>query len=224
MSTKPSKILSSLALVTVVIVTAAFSPAGEPPVRAGGTAPSGDVNFSVLGELPVSTDGTVSVESLDALTAGRASAVMKRRSLEPIDSGELKVDGPVVAVTGTSPVVHSWPDVNKRYTPLRKNVNAKINSKHNVTYKVARATTKYPAPGKAWKVSGTKWNYETKVNQVKCSGWWVFEKCKVARTVWALSSVDFRKLSDKRPYGVVTTYCKGISGKCPDFVKNALNT
>lgn len=46
--------------------------------------------------------------------------------------------------------------------------------------------------------------------------------CKVVRTVWVRTIVDFRSYQGDK-YGVVTAYCEGIDGKCPDFVKNALN-
>jgi hypothetical protein len=103
---------------------------------------------------------------------------------------------------------------------LRRNVDQKIRDKHNVTWATARAASKH---GKSVFVAGTKWQYTIKVQELKCN--WLRTQCKkTGKSTTVLTSIDFRKVTDKRPYGVVTTYCVGIQGKCPDYVKKSLNT
>lgn len=97
----------------------------------------------------------------------------------------------------------------------------KIYWKHNLTIPAVRATTKYPA--NVSKVGGTTYNYDTPVNHVRCSGWWVFRKCKVVETLTVRAGHDFRKLRDGKPFGIVTAFCVNIPGRCPDWVKNAAN-
>lgn len=171
---------------------------------------AGTTTFSVFGALKVDASQAVEPGELARLTQDAVPSLGSERSL-------------AVMATGTSPTAYAWTDFKGRYTPLRQSVVSKLQTKHNVTWKVARAVTKYPAPGGARLVSGTKWNYETPVSEIKCSGWWVFRSCKVVRTVQVIGSVDFRTLADGSPYGVVTTYCDGYDGMCPDFVKNAVN-
>lgn len=43
------------------------------------------------------------------------------------------------------------------------------------------------------------------------------------RSVTVRTVVDFRAYDSGGTYGVVTAYCEGIDGACPDFVKNVLN-
>jgi len=167
-------------------------------------------SFGVFGELEVAVDRSVALQDLEALALGAGSSGVSSTSL-------------AAPMASASPTAYAWTDFKGRYTPLRQNVVTKLQSKHNVTWKVARAVTKYPAPGGAKLVAGSKWNYETPVSEVTCSGWWVFRSCKVVRTVQVIGSVDFRSLADGSPYGVVTTFCDGYDGMCPDFVKNAVN-
>lgn len=199
-----------------------------PSASAGTSSTATPVTISVFGELPVTAEGTVSIADLDRATNGLATSEIERggtpQAVEADSStpNSFGIDASAVA-QATSPIRYSWQDYKNRYTPIRANVLTKIETKHNVTYKVARATTKYPAPGQAGPGGGTSWSYRTPVHEVKCSGWWIFRTCKVVRTVWVKAVVDFRRLSDNRPYGVVTTYCEIGMDRCPDFVKNALN-
>lgn len=127
-----------------------------------------------------------------------------------------------MVATANAPVLYSWRELDNKLVTLRSNINDKIVNTHNVNYRVARATTRYPKS--KWFVSGSKYNYSTPVNEVGCSGilWW--RKCTVVRTVTVMAGVDFRtNTSDGRPFGVTTTYCQGFPGRCPDFVKSALN-
>ena len=100
--------------------------------------------------------------------------------------------------------------------------DAKIQGKHNMSYKTAWATTRYPQPGYPTGAGGSALEYRTPVYHVTCSGWWIFRKCKVVETVTSRAVVDFRKLSDGWAFGVVTNYAIGYV-RAPDWVKNAIN-
>lgn len=46
----------------------------------------------------------------------------------------------------------------------------------------------------------------------------------MAKTLTVEAVVDYRSLgAGKLTYGVVTTYCVGVAGACPSWVKNAIN-
>lgn len=100
----------------------------------------------------------------------------------------------------------------------------KVTGKHNLTLRAVRATTKYPRPvGGKTHISGSKYEYRTDVLHVECSGVWIFKRCKVTDRKTILVAADFRQITDGKPFGVVTAYCEGVSGKCPDWVKNSIN-
>jgi hypothetical protein len=100
--------------------------------------------------------------------------------------------------------------------------DAKIQGKHNMNYKTAWATTRYPQPGYPVGAGGSSLEYRTPVYHVKCSGWWIFRTCRIVETVTSRAVVDFRKLSDGWAFGVVTNYAIGYV-RAPDWVKNAIN-
>ncbi|MCQ8773105.1 hypothetical protein [Streptomyces telluris] len=104
---------------------------------------------------------------------------------------------------------------------------AKIEQKHNLTMKAVEATTKYPRPGAAGKQKFAgypdTWNYFTDVLHVKCSGWWIFRTCRVDKVQPVRAGVDFSFKVPMLPKGVITAYCEGVQGRCPDWVKNAVN-
>ncbi|MCC2276692.1 MULTISPECIES: hypothetical protein [Streptomyces] len=103
----------------------------------------------------------------------------------------------------------------------------KIEQKHNLTMKAVRATTQYPRPGAAGKqqMNGrpNTYNYFTDVLHVKCSGWWIFKTCRVDKVQAVRAGVDFGAQIPMLPKGVITAYCEGVQGRCPDWVKNAIN-
>ena len=204
-----------------------------------------EVSFAVVGDMDVVVGETVEATDLEkvGVEEGVAEAVLEEPetvpelllpeeaalpSYQPVLQSQQQFVASTVAAprvmlaAANSPVLYSWLDRDSRTVTLRSNINTKIVNTHNVNYRVARATTKYPQH--KWFVSGTKYNYSTPVNEVRCSGilWW--RTCKVVRTVTVMAGVDFRtNTSDGRPFGVTTTYCQGYAGACPDFVKNALN-
>lgn len=100
--------------------------------------------------------------------------------------------------------------------------NAKVEQKHNLTDKVVHFVTKHPFV--QYHISGLKWNYISwDVHHIKCSGWGPWRKCRSVEKTSVLVSHDFRGLSDGKPFGTVTAYCQTYEGKCPSWVKNALN-
>ncbi|MGW2252906.1 hypothetical protein ACWCXH_22290 [Kitasatospora sp. NPDC001660] len=120
-------------------------------------------------------------------------------------------------------LVASWTSSDHRTVNLRQG-NAswgytKIQQKHNLNVGAVRATTRYPAPGWPKKQANPdSWNYVTRVDHVRCSGWLWWRKCTV---------VDFTNVQVTVNYGnakgVITAYCIGYADRCPDWVKNAAN-
>jgi hypothetical protein len=95
----------------------------------------------------------------------------------------------------------------------------KISKYHNLSVAAVRTVTKYPQ--RRAHVAGQKYNYYTPVEHVRCSGWWVFRRCKVVEAVQVTVGVDFRSVGTGS-FGVVTAFCSG-STRCPDWVKQAAN-
>jgi hypothetical protein len=121
-------------------------------------------------------------------------------------------------------LVASWTSSNHRTVNLRKGDGRgwgydKIVQKHNLNVAAIRATTRYPAPGFPVKQANPdSWNYVTKVNHVRCSGWLLWRTCKVVESRDVQVTVNYGNAK-----GVITAYCLGIDGRCPDWVKNAAN-
>ncbi|GAA5226981.1 hypothetical protein GCM10025778_15140 [Paeniglutamicibacter antarcticus] len=188
--------------------------------------------FSVVGDLGYSVGDEVNGDQLATIGVSETSITQFNSTPSAVAAvNQVAVaDAPyagdptallVAEAAAHAPVQYTWKDNAGKTVNLRSNVNTKIVNKHNLTWKVARTTTKYPAR-KSFQ-SGTSWRFETPVYRVTCSGVWIFRKCKVAQTVTVRAAVDYRtNTSDGRPYGVVTTYCLGYT-LCPSFVKNALN-
>lgn len=177
------------------------------------TTPSADETFSIVGRPDLGVG--------DVVDDGARVPQSGRRAGSESKNGDLTQA--VVTSASASPVAYSWRDVTGRTVNLRSNVHAKIVSKHNVTWRVARAVTQYPETSQYGVRTRTDGEYRTPVHEIQCTGalWW--RKCRVVRTVSLFARVDFRTdTSDRRGYGVVTTYCEGMTA-CPDFVKNALN-
>ena len=125
-------------------------------------------------------------------------------------------------IQANAPVSHYWINREGRTINLRRNIKTKIESKHNLTWRVPRAVTNYYS--KKYYVNGQKYTYEAKVHHIRCTGWFFWRKCRIIDTVTVLTSVDFRtNTSDGKHFGVTTTYCKNRGNLCPDFVKKALN-
>ncbi|CAM5472420.1 hypothetical protein [Streptomyces aurantiogriseus] len=101
----------------------------------------------------------------------------------------------------------------------------KIDQKHNLSLDAVKATTMYPRPGPTGKeqIGPSTYNYRTEVLHVECSGWWIFRTCRVTEVKTVLAGIDYRKLGDGKAFGAVTAFCEGVPGRCPDWVRNAIN-
>lgn len=95
---------------------------------------------------------------------------------------------------------------------------AKVYNKHNITGStLKKAMTQYDS---RYLQSGTKWNYWKKVALLSCNP---LTGCYVKDTKSLVFAYDFRKLTtDNRHFGIVTGYCYGIDGKCPDWVNRTV--
>ncbi|MBM7828532.1 hypothetical protein [Microbacterium aurum] len=211
---------TSRTVLSFFAIATAFTLATATPATASGFDTSANptaetdegVIFSVLGDVGDGVGSIVSDEELAQLgievTPGTASSTPTVQA-EP---------APTARAAATNNVLFRWNDFGGRQVVLRSQPYDKILNKHNLTYRTPRvvtqkATTRTPD-------GGTSWRYRLAANEVKCDFWG--NNCKVVRTVWVRTIVDFRSYQGDK-YGVVTAYCEGIDGKCPDFVKNALN-
>ena len=100
--------------------------------------------------------------------------------------------------------------------------DVKIRQKHNLDYRVAFVTTRYPEPHYPIWTGGRSYEYRTTVLHVKCSGWWIFRRCRVVERREVVAAVDYRELRDGGPFGVVTNYVEGYV-YAPSWVKQAIN-
>jgi hypothetical protein len=95
----------------------------------------------------------------------------------------------------------------------------KIRIKHNITdYRAVRAVTKSPNRSHQ---GGDRWRANAWAYKIVCrpGGCQVTKRVHV-RQVFALGKVGTGKRA--RPFGVVTQFCLGYSGKCPSWVTIAL--
>jgi hypothetical protein len=98
----------------------------------------------------------------------------------------------------------------------------KVVGKHNLTTKIVRFVTKHPYSQRY--LGALSWNYTSyNVYHIKCSGWGPLRRCKSVARTQVVVGHNFTALSDRIPKGVITAYCKGYDGKCPSWVKNAIN-
>lgn len=183
--------------------------------------------FSVIGDMGLAVGEEVTVDALESVGIEEETALDLLGEEEPVDESApaffIQNDS-TAFILAAEKVGWSWKDNTNREVVLRTDVNHKIVTKHNVNWKVARTTTKYP---RSVSNVGTRAEYRTPVQDVRCSGVGVFRTCKTVGSTTVLTVVDHRKLGfDNRKMGVVTTYCPNIknSEKCPSYVKNAVNT
>ncbi|RKN67812.1 hypothetical protein D7252_09575 [Microbacterium sp. CGR2] len=201
----------ALASAAVLLMVGVSSPANASAVD----EPSNDtVTFSVLGDVGQGAGSDVTTEELavlgvdvDAGTATKAPAVTFRQEAPA-----------AVQAAATNNVLFRWRDSGNREVVLRSLPYNKILTKHNLTYTTPRVVTQ-----RATRTfdAGTSWRYRLAAKEIQCD--WLGGNCKVIRTVTVRTIVDFRYYDSAGTYGVVTAYCEGITGACPNFVKNALN-
>jgi hypothetical protein len=219
------------------------------PATAAADETKGSVDFAVFGASDLEVGQEFTLENLrdrygvdpalvdtyaknteDPIEDGEpAKPEVPMKEVTPDKEGVAADDGTTGLAAAAAPdpryaLVASWQAANRRTVNLRRGDSAwgltKIEQKHNLNVAAVRTTTKYPAPGFPQKLSSSKdtWNYQTLVNHVQCSGWWLWRKCKVVEKTNVLAGVDFAG-----PKGVITAFCVGIQGRCPDWVKNAAN-
>lgn len=232
------KLLQSLRIagMTAALLVAA-SPAAANPLfaDAGASYQQGDVNggesvsFSVVGPWGLKVGDTFTEADFDRMGVPKDAIHSSANSenLQPeigrlVSGGDTGAsDTDVLQALASNPYVfQTWTERDGRTVYLWSDVNHKIVTVHNVTWQVARTTTKYPRIKKF--EGGTSYRYETPVNHVACSGWFIFRKCKVTESVDVRTVVNFRAHYGKTK-GVVTTYCIGYPGFCPTWVREAAN-
>jgi hypothetical protein len=132
--------------------------------------------------------------------------------------------GSVMETSALAPsygILSSWSDNKSKPVVVRRGSSTwgyhHFTSKHNLTINVTKVVTKHPAT--RVDESSTSRVYRAPVLRLRCilSGCFVIDK-KVVRTI-----VNPKLMADNRPKGVITAYCEGVSGACPDWVKQAVN-
>lgn len=232
------KLLMSLKIagMTAALLVAASPAAADPLLtdagasyQQGGVSGGESVSFSVVGPWGLKVGDTFTEADFDRMGVPKDAIQPSVNSdnLQPEigrpvsggDSGSSDTDA-LQALAADPYVFQTWTERDGRTVYLWSDVNHKIVTVHNVTWQVARTTTKYPE-SKIFE-GGTSYRYETPVNHVTCSGWLIFRKCKVTESVDVRTVVNFREHYGKTK-GVVTTYCIGYSGFCPTWVREAGN-
>lgn len=194
------------------------------------------------------TSGTVAFAVFDTgagIPRGRsfqlndlANYGIPRQTVETLAAGE-KADEKAPTALAAPPadrfdIVGEWKDRDGGSVVMRKGWwdggNAgfgmtKIDQKHNLSLAAVKATTMYPRPGPTGKeqIGPTTYNWRTDVLHVECSGWWIFRTCEVTEVKSVLAGIDYRKLGDGKSFGAVTAFCEGVQGRCPGWVRNAIN-
>lgn len=117
-------------------------------------------------------------------------------------------------------IVGEWDDKNGRRVVMRERARSKIQSKHGLSANAPRVVTQY-APKIETFNGGDRVEYRLPMDHIRCEGWGPARKCRKLETRDVLAVVGFNKVTDGRPYGVVTTYCPWVQGRCPDWVVNS---
>lgn len=197
------------------------------PIEEPETADTQVEEFSVIGDMDVEVGEEVTVDALESVGIEEETALELLGEEETVDESAPTFFVPndsTAFVLAAEKVGWSWKDNTNRTVTLRTDVNHKIVTKHNVNWKVARTSTKYP---RTVKNVGTRAEYFTPVQDVRCSGRGILRTCKSVGSTTVQTVVDHRVLGfDNKKMGVVTTYCPNANRaqKCPDYVKNAANT
>lgn len=59
------------------------------------------------------------------------------------------------------------------------------------------------------------------MDHIECHGWSPLKKCEKKRTTDIVTVVGSQKIRNGLPHGVVTTYCPGCNGACPDWISRS---
>jgi len=200
-------IASAAAMLLTASTTAA---AAQGAVGSRTSVDHGDITFSVLGDVGNEVGSRVTRAELSLLGITVAPGNTPQRA-DPHRTSSAQA-------VATNNVLFRWNDYGNREVVLRSQPYAKILTKHNLTYRTPRVVTQR-ATSRSHD-GGQAWRYRLAAKEIRCDFWG--NNCKVIRTVWVRTVVDFRAYQGDK-YGVVTAYCEGYDGPCPDFVKNALN-
>ncbi|GHG49705.1 hypothetical protein [Streptomyces griseocarneus] len=213
-------------------VPAAASPGDGPSARDS----RGDVEFSVFDTgTKIPRDASFKLADLSGRYGVAKSAV------EELGAGRTprQEASEQRTLAGPDDIVGEWKERDGWNTVMRRGYYdpaldrgfglTKVDQKHNLSLAAVKATTKYPRPGASGKEplngSSTTYNYRTEVLHIKCSGWWIFRTCRVVDVKTIRAGVDFRVPpgGDGKSKGVITAFCEGVPGRCPDWVRNSIN-
>lgn len=187
--------------------------------------------------LKTASDGVVSRESLRSETGIDVGSAEGFRALrDSVSSRGGAHAGASLSAFGAVPSdaylrVTSWYDVRGLEVVLRRGYyeppNAgfglkKIIGKHNLNTEAVRSATARTSriqPGK-----GTDVAYYQDVYLIECRSRGPIRTCYRKDTKTVITVVDFRLIGKKKePFGVVTAWCDGVPGACPNWVAEAIN-
>ncbi|GAA0442851.1 hypothetical protein ACFQ2B_35760 [Streptomyces stramineus] len=225
--------LAAALAATAGLLAAAPASAAEAAPNARGS--SGDVEFSLFDR------GTGMSEGSTFQLADLGRQGISKSAIEDLAAGRQARPQATSQQTQAGPddVVGEWTERDGWNTVMRRGYYdattdrgfglTKVDQKHNLSLSAVKATTKYPRPGPTGKEplagSQTTYNYRTEVLHVKCSGWWIFRTCRVVEVKTIRAGVDFRipPNGDGKSKGVITAFCENTPGRCPDWVRKAIN-
>ncbi|MFI0909086.1 hypothetical protein [Streptomyces abikoensis] len=225
------------AVASAVVMTACAIALAPTAAQADeGPAGKGDMSFSVIdAKSAIPRTGTFQLRDLAryGVEQKAVNRLAEGRTSGAADSAEKAAPAAPAAPDPAYSIVGEWKDKDGWDTTMRQGKwpggdygfgLTKVDQKHNLSLAAVKATTKYPRPtGGKKQQGGTSYIYVTDVLHVKCSGWWIFRTCRVVEVKAVDAVVNFRVLRDNKPFGVVTAYCENTPGRCPDWVRQAIN-
>lgn len=207
---------AAFALTAALISGATLAVSPATAMNEADLAPAGTETFSVIGNLPVSADGTVLVQDLTkvGVTSTQVQSI-QRGTLEPVDEQ-------MAAAAAWEPFdrLTSWKDSIGLTVPIRYGTASwgyrHIVDKHNMTTNVSRTVTKYPRT--RVEQSSSSHVYIAPVYLLNCSP----IMCTILdqRDVRAVTNPTIQNDGHRR--GIITTYCIGET-YCNSWVKNSVN-
>jgi hypothetical protein len=146
-------------------------------------------------------------------------------------------EGESISAASSNPygIVTSWRDHRGKHISMRNGVATikpngeivghnleKIERKHNLTLSVVKKVSKYPEYSATG--GGTSRLFTSyPVHHMKCRYVGIIWKCKSVEKTAIVAKADFRILRDGKTFGFFTAYCNTYVGRCPNWVKRAVN-
>lgn len=160
--------------------------------------------------LPLGIDIDLVNEAIDLITEGLEPSE-ELGAASPFPEEAWQTTEAVIVAASSNPIQNIWSDRQNVRIVLRKNAKTKIADKHNLAWQTVRSAMKDSNVVKTHE-GGTRYRYRTQKARFACNlvSCWIAET-KIIRTV-----VDRRQYAGST-YGVVTSYCEGVT-RCPSWI------